>query len=168
MNFCFVSGTLVHTPDGLRNIEEFQPGDCVYAWDMVNHRLVEAQVEKLVNSTHVGDLVVVRLAGIEESVRCTPSHPFRVLEGGALSCRALSNYQGYDLDSGDADIGGSWVRAADLREGDLLLDPGGSIRVIDSIGNEKRKSCFGVHNLHVRTFSNYFAGATGLLVHNHK
>jgi hypothetical protein len=139
---CFVAGTLVHTPDGPRPIEEIRVGDKVWARDMVTGtddlRLV---TETFVRTTT--ELFHLTIAGAVVST--TAEHPFMV-------------------------AGRGWVDAAFLKVGDLLVTSDGTTTPVEAIETEQRTDADAetVYNFHVETHSNYYvhAGAKPILVHN--
>ncbi|MCP2265598.1 hypothetical protein APR03_002954 [Promicromonospora thailandica] len=139
---CFVAGTLVHTPDGPRRIEDIRVGDKVWAHDLVTGRdELQVVVETFVRST--GELFHLTIGG--QRVSTTAEHPFWVQGRG-------------------------WVDAAFLREGDLLVTSAGATTPVQGIQIEQRaeQDVETVYNFHVQTHSNYYvyAGTTPVLVHN--
>jgi hypothetical protein len=139
---CFVAGTLIHTPDGPRPIEEIRIGDKVWAHDLVTGRdELQLVVETFVR--HTTELFHLTING--ERVSTTAEHPFMV-------------------------AGRGWVDAAFLKTGDLLVTPEGTTTPVEAIETEQRTDADAetVYNFHVETHSNYYvhAGDTAFLVHN--
>jgi hypothetical protein len=139
---CFVAGTLIHTPDGPKPIEEIRIGDKVWAHDVVTGRdELQLVVETFVRSTT--ELFHLTIAGA--TVSTTAEHPFMV-------------------------HGCGWVDAAFLRVGDLLVTPEGTTVPVEAIETEQRTEAEAetVYNFHVETHSNYYvhAGDVLVLVHN--
>jgi hypothetical protein len=139
---CFVAGTLIHTPDGPRPIEEIRVGDKVWAHDLVTGR----DELQLVTETFVrtaGELFHLTING--QRVSTTAEHPFMV-------------------------AGRGWVDAAFLKAGDLLVTSEGATVPVEAIETEQRTDADAetVYNFHVETHSNYYvhAGDTPVLVHN--
>lgn len=71
---CFVAGTEVYTPQGLRNIETLSVGDIVYDKDL---NLVEV---KATGSREVLQLYKIWLRGYDKPLICSNNHPFLVYE----------------------------------------------------------------------------------------
>jgi hypothetical protein len=137
---CFVAGTLIHTPDGPRPIEEIRVGDKVWAHDLATGRdELQLVVDTFVRSTT--ELFHLTIQG--ERVSTTAEHPFMVQGRG-------------------------WVDAAFLKAGDLLVTAEGTMVPVESIETEQRAEAETVYNFHVETHSNYYvhAGDLVVLVHN--
>lgn len=140
---CFVRGTRIVTPKGMRRIEDIAVGDEVFSMNVETQTLVVRKVEKLLRSfsrellhVAVGELVVVGV---------TPEHPF------------------YNVDENQ------WTRASELRVGTHLTAWLGSSNVRTIAVSEHRqvevKGSVEVFNLTIEgPEHNYFA--EGLLVHN--
>ncbi len=96
MRFCFVAGTLVHTADGPKPIEQVKEGDLVWAYDH------EAGQWRLcaVGPTHanpydgdLGELTFTTDAGQTETLTATSGHPFWVaaaVDPAELAARPLA------------------------------------------------------------------------------
>ncbi|WP_454857799.1 polymorphic toxin-type HINT domain-containing protein [Promicromonospora soli] len=139
---CFVAGTLIHTPDGPRPIEEIRVGDKVWAHDLVTGRdELQLVTETFVRTTT--ELFHLTVAGAVIST--TAGHPFMV-------------------------SGRGWLDAAFLKSGDLLVTPDGTTTPVEAIETEQRADADAetVYNFHVETHSNYYvhAGGVAALVHN--
>jgi hypothetical protein len=141
---CFVAGTLIHTPDGPKPIEEIRVGDKVWAHDLATGRdELQLVAETFVRSTDE----LFHLTVNDQVVSTTAEHPFMVQGRG-------------------------WIDAAFLRVGDLLVTPEGTTVPIEAIETETRdpENVETVYNFHVETHSNYYVyvGDTPVLVHNTK
>jgi hypothetical protein len=139
---CFVAGTLIHTPDGPRPIEEIRVGDKVWAHDLVTGTSeLQLVVETFVR--HTTELFHLTVNGAVVST--TAEHPFMVQGRG-------------------------WIDAAFLNVGDLLVTPDGTTVPVEAIETEQRDEADAetVYNFHVETHSNYYvhAGDLLVLVHN--
>ncbi|MBL0885435.1 hypothetical protein HGK34_03920 [Myceligenerans sp. I2] len=137
---CFVAGTLIHTPDGPRPIEDIRTGDKVWAHDLATgHDELQLVTETFVRTTT--ELFHLTIGG--ERVSTTAEHPFMV-------------------------HGRGWLDAAFLNVGDLLVTPEGTTVPIQTIETEQRADPETVYNFHVETHSNYYvlSADTPVLVHN--
>jgi RHS repeat-associated protein len=132
---CFVQGTQILTDKGLKNIEDIKVNDVVFAYDIKNGKTVT----KRVLTTFEREVNrLIKLEYGDEIVYTTSEHPFY--------------------------INNSWVKAGELKIGDLFLLndksslPLRHITVIDSIGK--------VYNFEVENEHNYYVGKNSVLVHN--
>jgi len=147
---CFVAGTLVHTKDGLKPIEEIKVGDWVMtnAEDAVMPDLqVDAQspIYRQVTETFVTeDMPIVELCYVQPdgeigSLHVTPNHPIMVKRHG-------------------------WMAAKELRYGHVLK-LGYWSNVILGMNNPVDQTAR-VYNVKVDEFHTYFVGKYGVWVHN--
>ncbi|MDR7380953.1 polymorphic toxin-type HINT domain-containing protein [Promicromonospora iranensis] len=139
---CFVAGTLIHTPDGPRPIEEIAVGDKVWAHNLATGAdELQLVVETFVR--HTTELFHLTVNGTVIST--TAEHPFMVQGRG-------------------------WLDAAFLKVGDLLVTPDGTTVPVEAIETEQRTEADAetVYNFHVETHHNYYvhAGDLLVLVHN--
>jgi hypothetical protein len=136
---CFVAGTLIHTSEGERPIEEIRVGEKVWARNLATG-LDELQ---LVEETFVRQTTTLYHLTVAGSVvTTTDEHPFMVQNMG-------------------------WILARDLQRGDILVTPDGTA-TLDQVEIEHRDDAETVYNIHVETHHNYFvyAGDVPVLVHN--
>ncbi len=117
---CFVAGTPVHTPNGLRAIDELKAGDAVFTSDGV-HNI------KTVSKRKPSALVEVKLE-TGETITCTPEHPFftdwgwvpaRALGGRRVVCAATLSGMRNGVQRSDADVEVS-PKISDTHWNDLL------------------------------------------------
>ncbi len=141
---CFVAGTLIHTKDGLRPIEQLRVGEFVFSRD--EHTL-EPGLRPIVGtkSTPAQPVhrIVVRGEIGEEHLVTTSDHPFWVLnkEGGA-----------------------GWIRAADLSPEAVLFDVNGAeVKVVYAASTGELRDVF---NIEVHEHHTYHVGHIGTFVHN--
>ena len=91
---CFTGETLVHTPGGLRRIDEIKVGDWVYARDEdFNTPMVHrGRVEKLFCYENKATLYVTVMDAnkSETSIRTTPEHPFAIDGAGWVAASDLT------------------------------------------------------------------------------
>ncbi|PJZ57697.1 hypothetical protein CH367_09740 [Leptospira barantonii] len=134
---CFVAGTLVHTKDGLKKIEEIQVGDAVISWnektdELEFNRVVETYIRKT-------DRIYKLTYENGRVVETTSTHPFYIEDKG-------------------------WVEAYKLLIGDKSVLSNGTTTSIASIqiisGQET------VYNFQVENAHTYFVTEDGILVHN--
>ncbi|KAF0245556.1 MAG: Rhs family [Planctomycetota bacterium] len=137
---CFVAGTPVETADGPRAIEKVKEGDFVLAWDENTGELVWSRVEQKFEtpSQRIWRLTLKLPDASEESLECTPGHPFWV-------------------------EGQGWVPACQLEPEDQVATLEGAARVAAVAATGKRAT---VYNFEVGGTHNYLAGVGGVLVHN--
>ena len=105
---CFVAGTAVKAEEGDRVIEEIKVGDRVWSYSPETGETALKQVTRtFVNETDR----LVRLIVNGEEILTTPEHPF---------------YVPYSVDERASDwgLGSGWLRAADLRAGDVPVSSG--------------------------------------------
>ncbi|MBL0885431.1 polymorphic toxin-type HINT domain-containing protein [Myceligenerans indicum] len=138
---CFVAGTLIHTVDGDKPIEEIRVGDKVWARDLTSGR----DELRLVNETFVkqaATLYHLNIAG--STVTTTAEHPFMV-------------------------YGIGWLDAQDLTLGARIVTTEGTA-TLEGIEVEQRSTddVETVYNFHVDGHHNYYvvAGTSAVLVHN--
>src|SRR5690606_17493044 len=83
---CFAEGTPVWTEDGLRPIEDVQPGEFVWAYDFESKQWKLCAVSETYANNYRGDMVEVTIAdddGRYETITATAGHPFWVVADGA-------------------------------------------------------------------------------------
>lgn len=143
---CFVAGTLIHTKDGLKAIEEIQVGEHVWShseWDEG-----ESSYRKVANTFQFGEkeiweVEVGTMDGRQETYRATGNHPFWV-----------------ENDSEDD----HWVAAELLKAGETLrLADGSAAHVITTRNTGEMEP---VYNFEVEGFHTYHIGELGVWVHN--
>jgi RHS repeat-associated protein len=134
---CFIAGTDILTPEGMKDIETIQVGDLVIADDP--NTLGEVEARRVVETyiRQVTTLIDLYIDG--QIITTTEEHPFWV-----------------------PDLG--WVEAKDLQEGTLVQTNHETFLDIDKI--ERREGDFTVYNFQVEEFHSYFVSDLGILVHN--
>ncbi len=152
---CFPAGTPVATKDGLKNIEEIEVGDEVWAFD---EKTGEIGMKRITSSFKREANILVEIVLEEEILQATPEHPF------------FAN--------------GAWKEAGLLQAGDEILLFNGRYAKINSVqytgahapveinydifaditdGCEPPQK---VYNLEVEGWHTYFVGLSKVLVHN--
>ncbi len=149
-NVCFVEGTLVKTEFGDKAIEYIEVGDCVWAYDTENGGTALKRVAHIFrNETY--ELVTVKVGN--NVIEATPEHPFYVLNCDDSRANLTS-------------LGFGWVKAKNLRKGDILVLLDGHTATVDSVTFDTFATPIPVYNFEVEDFHTYFVGNDGLLVHN--
>ena len=140
---CFVSGTLVKSELGSKEIQDIQIGDKVYAKNVATGKVDLKEVKKtFVNETNVLVHLVVKNSDSKETkIDTTTNHPFYVQGTG-------------------------WIPAKDLKTGDFLVLVDGSIAEVFSVEVEELESPVTVYNFEVEDYHTYYVADIGVLVHN--
>ena len=135
---CFIKGTEIKTETGMTEIENVAVGTIVWA---MNPDTGEVALKEVVRTfvNEADELVHVSVGG--EEIVCTPSHPF------------YSPVEG-------------WIKAADLRAGDILVKLNGAYIVVEQVQHELLETPVKVYNFEVSDFHTYYVGECAVLVHN--
>lgn len=137
-NKCFIAGTLVLTADGLVAIEEIAEGDIVLSFNPET----EEVSEQIVEATFIKECKeLVHIQVEHEEISATPDHPFYVPQKG-------------------------FVKAVDLRAGDILCTVNGEYVIVEKIQHEILESPVKVYNFRVANHHTYFVGNASVGVHN--
>ena len=132
---CFAAGTLIHTPDGSRAIEQIHAGDLVLSQDVTTGAL-DYQPVLVVHHNKPSKTLRIRLTN-DETVVSSVYHRF---------WRS----------------GLGWALARELHPGDTLRILGGQVNV----ASVEPGDVVPVYNLDVARKRSFFAGLSGLLVHD--
>ena len=135
---CFVAGTQVLTEDGMKNIEEIEIGQKVYA---VNTDTNERELKEVIDLFRGTSSELYKIKIGDETVVATPRHQFYIVNKG-------------------------WVRAYDLKEGDRIVSKETEDLIIEKIEHEKLENPVKVYNLTIEGHHNYLITKYELLVHN--
>ncbi|TGK43402.1 Hint domain-containing protein, partial [Leptospira gomenensis] len=137
---CFVAGTLIHTENGLKEINDIIEGDFVLSWNEVTKEISYKKVTNLYikNSNLIYEVEINK----ELILRTTWNHPFWVTNKS------------------------SWIEVKDLEINDLVFLSNGSEVKITDIRNSSVEQTK-VYNLGVEENHTYFVGDSGVLVHNY-
>jgi Pretoxin HINT domain/LysM domain len=138
---CFVAGTLVHTPDGLKPIEQLRSGDLVLSQPEMGGEHAIRPIVKTVSfdDKAIWQITYVNAEGQAEAIHATDNHPFWV-----------------------EDIG--WTAAELLEAGQSLqLADGNTATVISAFDTGTVDQVF---NFEVDGFHTYYVGQQGVWVHN--
>lgn len=135
---CFVAGTPISTPMGLIAIENLRAGMMVYSFDPDTLDITEKEVEDVFvkQSDRLVDLTVNN-----ELIKTTPDHPFYVPKKG-------------------------FVKAIELRAGDMLFTLNGEYVVVEAVQHEILETPVKVYNFRVADLHTYFVGKTEIGTHN--
>ncbi|UPY81078.1 TIGR04388 family protein (plasmid) [Leptospira weilii] len=137
---CFTAGTLVHTSQGTKKIEEIQVGDEVLSWDEESGEVSYKAVTELFvhDINHLFDVEV----NFQETFHTTWNHPFWLVNER------------------------SWVQVKDLKVGDIVqLKDGSSVPITKISAYSVSKTS--VYNLEIEENHSYYVGKGGVLVHNY-
>lgn len=136
---CFPAGTLVHTKDGTKVIEDIQVGDVVLSW---NEKTGNREYKRVTNiwQRTTNELYEVKLPG-QEPIVTTWNHPFWSVTQSA------------------------WVETKDLKEGEILALEDGSEVANESIIHYDTEETT-VYNFEVEDNHTYYVSEAGVLVHN--
>ncbi len=133
----FLAGTLVHTPQGCRRIEQIQEGDLVTVYNFKRERFVSRKVVKPF-SWHASSHLVLLVN--DEFIGTGFEHKFYVPEQD------------------------DWVAARNLKAGDYLFIQSGKLAKIDAILRVQKH--VDLHTLIIEKKLNFLVGAQGILAHN--
>ncbi|BCE02786.1 polymorphic toxin-type HINT domain-containing protein [Marinicellulosiphila megalodicopiae] len=138
---CFTAGTTVQTNNGLKAIEDFAIGDQVLARDEQTGEITYKRVinTKQTKQQQIYKVEIQNHAGKVETYATTEEHPFWIKDHG-------------------------WVRAADLTEGNVLVDSENRDAIVLSM--IKTDEIETVYNIEVLGFHTYFVGELNIWVHN--
>ena len=134
---CFVGRTPVETPSGPINVEDLEKQMCVLSQG-------SSGGEGCARVVDVFEAWTTRLVYLElgdETITCTPEHPFWV-------------------------VGEGWVRAADLDAGCRLLGSDGRGILVTDVVSERHSNPVLVYNITVDGEHTYYVGKSRVLVHN--
>ncbi|RKZ75206.1 MAG: hypothetical protein DRR16_31495, partial [Candidatus Parabeggiatoa sp. nov. 3] len=134
----FPAGTLVHTKEGLKPIEEIKIGDLVLSYNENTETLSYQPVTDLIQGKRQYRLVEITLDS-GKSIEATAKHPFYIKGHG-------------------------WNPANSLKVGQVLELHNGTTVVVEEVLSHVRREI--VYNFTVANTHNYFVGEDGVLVHN--
>jgi hypothetical protein len=186
-NFCFAAGTLVHTKDGLKPIEQINVGD----WVLSKHESGEGEqaYKRITKTFKFDDKPVDCLKYISaplekvEHVFVTPNHPFYVKGVGWIQAadvfypRKLDSYDSTTLDAWECltlwktdtpDVaiaighGADEGNIVDFREGLASMGAESVSAAVSTYDIFTRT----VYNIEVEEFHTYYVGELGVWVHN--
>ncbi|MBO5413978.1 MAG: Hint domain-containing protein [Clostridia bacterium] len=136
---CFVKGTEISTPNGIKNIEDIKVGDKVYTMNMNTYVLEEKEVVQIFNNKVKYN--VVKIYTQNDCIECTTGH------------RIYTKNRG-------------WTEAYYLQENDILIDSSNKEIAINKIEKLLTDEELTVYNFEVEDNHNYFVGEDKILVHN--
>lgn len=136
---CFIAGTNVITPSGAVHIEDIKAGDNVYTRNEKTNEIEIKKVLRTLDSDYKLDTIKVYTR--DASVEATLNHKF------------------FEKNRG-------WVKAEELRMGDILINNSNEELEINNIERIASKGTQKVYNLEVADNHNYFVGFDCVLVHN--
>ncbi len=142
---CFLSGTKIHTKNGLKNIEDIKVGDYVLSYNKETKQAEYNRVyDTYIHTKNNEELYELTING--KVLKVTAAHRFYVKEKGTTEF--------------------IWKEAKGLKIGDILLDSNNKEQKITNINYYLH---FGtVYNFAVENNHNYYVTENGYLVHNAK
>jgi len=144
-----VVGTLVHTSEGVKKIEDVKEGDKVLSYNEQSGQ-TEYQTVQQTFTRYAQDVLSIKVAGESEPIGVTSEHPFFVRVHGARSDTSNEN-------------DGEWRKSGELKVGDEIRTATGDWAKVESVDERSNAQ---VYNFEVASNHNYFVGQQGLLVHN--
>jgi len=138
---CFVAGTQVVTPAGLRAIETLKSGDLVLSRGAPEEPVVARPIARTFvrAAAELVDVGFVTIDGEHEAVRSTPEHAYWTLDRG-------------------------WVGAGELVPGETVSDVVGRELQVDRVARIPGEAT--VYNFEVSEHHTYFVGHVAAWVHN--
>lgn len=139
---CFVSGTLIETDQGLKEVERFIGGELVWSR---NDRTLEYGYRPVIATKETADqtifeIVIQNQQGQQEKLETTAEHPFWVKNFG-------------------------WLKSSLLQSGMILLDRNNEeLTVVNQVLIPNKVET--VYNIEVDGFHTYHVGELGTWVHN--
>ena len=137
-NYCFVAGTKVKTENGYKNIENIKIGEKVYSYNLDTNAL---ELKEVVNTIQSSTLDTYIMTIGDKTVEMSPKHYIYIIDKG-------------------------WVRAYDIKLGDMMLSADNEKVEITNIVYKKYDKLIKTYNLTVEGNSNYFVTDIQVLVHN--
>jgi hypothetical protein len=159
---CFPAGTPVATKNGLKNIEEIEMGDEVWAYDENINLEVLEEVLYVFNSESTTFFEIELTNG--EIIVVTPDHEFWV-EGLVTNEYRILNFNYHQNDINNDVLSKTWTKASELKPGNSLKAKNNFIYSIKSI-NVIVRNIEPVFNVCVSSNHNYFVGQSNILSHN--
>ncbi|MCZ2340645.1 MAG: AHH domain-containing protein [Bacteroidales bacterium] len=156
---CFVAGTLVHTVEGTKPIEEVTTADQVWAFDRQTQQWRLCRVLRTFENMSAGGMATVCLS-TGDTITGTDGHAVWVIEGDDLTDRGRPDH---GADEPPGSTLGRWVPLGALRVNDRVLTRSGVAQVVDVDLFTDRVPVF---NLEVEGLHSYAVGTAGLLAHN--
>ena len=132
---CSVGPTPVSTPGGSTNIE-----DLAMPSHVLSHDANEGSA-KVIAFFGAWRRALVHIVLEQETITCTPEHPFWVVDRG-------------------------WVHARNLRRGCHLLDGDGRVVPVVNVVADRHRQAVRVYNMTVDGEHTYYVGKSRVLVHN--
>ncbi|MCZ2340642.1 MAG: Hint domain-containing protein [Bacteroidales bacterium] len=154
-----MAGTLVHTVEGTKPIEEVTTADQVWAFDRQTQQWRLCPVVQTFERR--SDLLTHLTLDDGTELTGTVGHPFWVIEGEGLAGRTVGDH-GHDETPGPTP--GRWVAMSALAVGDVVLTRAGQVARVVVL--ETWTEAVPVYNLTVEGLHSYAVGTAGALVHN--
>ena len=138
---CFVAGTLIHTAEGMKPIEQIRVGDLVLSRDEFTLETKYKRVTRLFENKNqpVIDITLIDKNNQSESLGVTFEHPLRLAAN-------------------------TWKKAGLLGIGDQIIDDDGEVLTVGKVS--QRRGVYTTYNFEVEDFNTYFVGKFGAWAHN--
>ena len=134
---CFVEGTKVLTEEGMKEIQNIQVGEKVWAINIDNNT---KELKKVTRTIKNKTKEIYEINVGNEIIKATPRHQFYVIDKG-------------------------WIRASKIEKGDLVCAKNKNLE-IKSIELKRYEEAIDVYNLTVEDFHTYVITEYEVLVHN--
>jgi Fe-S cluster assembly protein SufB len=157
---CFLAGTPIWTPEGVKRIEEVELKDNVY-----DHEGNVQKVKALMRRPYEGDIYSINPVGSQKVINATSEHPFWVIPRDKIVKRKArqDNYLPEISNKKLLSATPEWVEAKNLKEGDFVFMP--IVKTIDSQISESEAELLGWYlaegssyfNQNIRQYVNQFS-----------
>ena len=137
-NGCFVAGTLVHTEEGIKKIEDIKVGDRVLSF---NEKITETSYKEVVDTIERSTYEICTIKHSNGKIQSTTGHLFMV-------------------------EGKWWTSAIEIKEGDKLVLSNGEVTDVLDVSVKEGSYPIKTYNLSVDKNHTFFVDSQGVLTHN--
>ena len=137
-NGCFVAGTLVHTEEGIKKIEDIKVGDRVLSF---NEKITETSYKEVVDTIERSTYEICTIKHSNGKIQSTTGHLFMV-------------------------EGKWWTSAIEIKEGDKLVLSNGEVTDVLDVSVKEGSYPIKTYNLSVDEHHTFFVSSDGILTHN--
>lgn len=124
---CFLAGTPIWTPQGVKRIENIELKDNIYDYEGNVQ-----EVRSLMRRPYEGDIYSINPLGSQKVIKATSEHPFWVIPREKViknKAKEIAHLAGFD-NTKFLNATPEWVEAKDLKKGDFVFMP--IVKTIDS------------------------------------